>query len=819
MPGDVEVSWDFFVSFAGPDRAWADWVVGVLQGAGYRVFWQGQDFVPGSEWPRRMEDGVRHSRHTIALLSPRYLTSTHAKTEWRMARQAARLVPVLTAPVDPPDDDADIAGVGSLTWIDLVGLTEPVARATLLDGVDATRRGERRYPGAVAFPGSAPAAGHAGANGTASPYPPRLPPVRNRWPDRLPLFSWREEILIDMARRSGAAPAAPAIIVVHGMPGVGKSALAVEYAHRHGGGSRIAWWVDAADPLVARNQVADLASALDIDRPPGADLCARALHALSGRDRWLLVLDNVEPGAVEPGAVADLRTLIPAGGDGVVIITSRSDRVLPPGIAATIEVPPFTREESVGFLRRRFGSDEAGSPDESDGETFTRLAGQVARRLGGLPLALDQAAWRRISLARYLQQLERDAARLLSLDGADGYGRSVHAAFAAAIESLDDADAPRAMLGMLGALAPGPVPLDLFLAAADDLDGPLARSAASALTLDDTVAVLLGQGLVRRDGNNLSIHQVTRVIEAATVSAMPDRATQAALRMLYSLALAPIEHEPRTWPWWGQLLPHVLALARAPVSRTAVMPGDDLPAAVTLLDRAASYLGLRGDHSGAVDLRRDALGITVEHHAGTAAPVGAGDPTAVVALAGRRNNLAAALLPHGRADEALSLLRDALAGIEPLLGVHPLVAETLNNMASAYRDLQEPQAALTALTRAINIMEQLYGDTSPELLRYLTNQALVLHELARPLAGLRQIERATDIAEQAGLTVTDDPETADRFSINGALLFALGRTVEARDLFTRALAITEARYAPGDPRTDLARRNVERAGGRSDEQL
>ncbi|KPM52557.1 molecular chaperone Tir [Frankia sp. R43] len=80
--------WDFFVSYTAVDRDWAEWISWQLEEAGYRVLVQAWDFVAGSNWQIRMQQGVQHSRRTIAVLSDAYLTSIYGQTEWQAAHAA-----------------------------------------------------------------------------------------------------------------------------------------------------------------------------------------------------------------------------------------------------------------------------------------------------------------------------------------------------------------------------------------------------------------------------------------------------------------------------------------------------------------------------------------------------------------------------------------------------------------------------------------------------------------------------------------------------------------------------------------------------------
>src|SRR4051812_18816023 len=46
---------DFFVSYNGADRAWAEWVGWQLERAGYRVFLQAWDIAPGHDFVHEMQ--------------------------------------------------------------------------------------------------------------------------------------------------------------------------------------------------------------------------------------------------------------------------------------------------------------------------------------------------------------------------------------------------------------------------------------------------------------------------------------------------------------------------------------------------------------------------------------------------------------------------------------------------------------------------------------------------------------------------------------------------------------------------------------------
>jgi hypothetical protein len=149
----------------------------------------------------------------------------------------------------------------------------------------------------------------------ATPLSVGLPhPTEVRWPapgrmisnlpSRNPVFTGRAELLDQLHERLHPGQAAAVIQVqaqaLHGLGGIGKTQLALEYPHRHVGDYDLIWWITAEQPAAVPGQLVALARRLGI---PEATQQAETIQVLwdelRGRDRWLLVYDNAEGGCPE----------------------------------------------------------------------------------------------------------------------------------------------------------------------------------------------------------------------------------------------------------------------------------------------------------------------------------------------------------------------------------------------------------------------------------------------------------------------------------------------------------------------------------------
>ena len=198
-----------------------------------------------------------------------------------------------------------------------------------------------------------------------------------------------------------------------GLGGAGKTSVAMEYAHRHLAEVGVCWQFPAEDPAVLAAEFAVLAAQLGAREVVDPRDPVASVHAVLARQEagWLVVFDNVPDRAA-------VEAFVPPAGPGRVLITTQNQH-WPPGQA--LDVPVLDREVAADFLVNR-----TGDPDRA-------TARELAAELGGLPLALEQAAAYMqatgTTLARYLPLFRARQADLLARGEAVGApgGRGRHA--------------------------------------------------------------------------------------------------------------------------------------------------------------------------------------------------------------------------------------------------------------------------------------------------------------------------------------------------------------------------------------------------------
>jgi hypothetical protein len=711
---------DFFVSHAGADAAWAEWVAWQLIDAGYTVELDVWDWAAGRNFVTAMSEALARADRVVTLFSAAYFElERYTAEEWSAALvhvpgvAAGRLVPVrveeVPAALVPPL-------LRPLVSRDVFGVAETEARRVLLAAV----AGPARPAGAPGFPGRPGPLSRLGGAGPR--LPGVLPPVWGNVPPRNPGFTGRDQMLADVrgALLSGGRAVVQALA---GMGGVGKTQLAAEYAYRFASGYDVVWWVPAEQAGLIGEQIAALAAELGCTGPDAdLDTAGRAvLGELRRRDRWLLVFDNAE-------TPQDLTPWLP-GGAGHVLITSRARGWAE--VAVPVEVDVLARSESVAILRERV-------PGLADAD-----ADLVAAALGDLPLAIAQAAGylaeTGVPPGEYAALVGQRAAELLEEGRPSSYPRSLAAVTALALDRLAGQNPAAAeVAGVCAFLAPEPVPAEWFPGAAAELPPALAVKAADPVAWRQVLGAVSRSALARADSGGLLMHRLTQAIIRSSL--LPERAaaTQVVAEAIVAASSPDDVDAPGTWPGWARLLPHLLALDPA-------VTGN--PRLRRLACNAARYLVLRGDFGGGHDL---ANGLYRQW----GGCLGADD----LATLSAGHVLGFALRQMGRSGEACQVTEDTLARRRRVLGDdHPSTLDSANGLAIDLRALGEQQAARDLDEDTLARYRRVLGDDHPSTLGSANNLAADLRALGEHQAA-RDLDEDT-LARKRRVLGDDHPST------------------------------------------------------------
>ncbi len=145
-PQQPAVAPDFLISYTEVDREWAEWIASTLEGNGYSTLLQAWDFSPGSNFVIEMQQATASARHAIAVLSPDYLSSAFATSEWAAAfafdpeSGQRKLIPVRVRTCQPE------GLLKAITSIDLVDLEQDDAACALLEGIKPGPQTTSRTP-------------------------------------------------------------------------------------------------------------------------------------------------------------------------------------------------------------------------------------------------------------------------------------------------------------------------------------------------------------------------------------------------------------------------------------------------------------------------------------------------------------------------------------------------------------------------------------------------------------------------------------------------------------------------------------------------
>ncbi|GAA3439940.1 AfsR/SARP family transcriptional regulator [Kutzneria kofuensis] len=655
-------------------------------------------------------------------------------------------------------------------------------------------------------------------------------------PRAVPDFVGRADLLarLDTLLANGEAAGTHRVCTLHGMPGVGKTSLAVQWIDRNrdrfpdGQYSIDLRGYGPTGPLAPEDALSVLLLSLgDHDIPKSVDERQARIRSMLGQKRIALLFDNARD-------TSQVKPLLAAAPNCVILITSRD---LLAGLvvhdhAESMTVSPLDAEESLSLLTSSLGPVRAAE----DRDAVRHLASLTS----GLPLALrivtqrvvERPHARLVDLARELQR--QDVLGALGSD--DDEAATLAAPFSWSFQALSPSAA-----GTFAAL--GLLPGTDFSA-----DAVCALLDAERSEVDQNLRALVRVNLLQHGtGRRFRLHQLLHGYAAQLAErteAVPD-ARAAQRRMLDWLVLSLAAGYRRLVPS-GAEIPSLPAPAPvqpmtfeddSAVIAWASAESATLSAAVAIarrgfpehcwrlaaycqevMDRLRMHTELLAIHRIGLDAARELgnsegecgmyndLGM-INHRLGKYADAETALRRALAIASAHDlrellpivlSNLASVHVATGDLDTAVGLYEKALSAVQEI-GTQNTEAVVIDQLANAYRKLGRDDEALELYRRALSIRENI-GHTRGKGTT-LAEMATLLHEHgenseALPLArkALALHIRSGDRVKVAETQVTLAEIHYDFGSFDNTIAWAdrslgLPETAKSPDLRTRALLV------------------------------
>jgi tetratricopeptide (TPR) repeat protein len=610
----------------------------------------------------------------------------------------------------------------------------------------------------------------------------------------------RDDLLTDLVARvtAGHSPA----LSTDGLPGVGKTALAVALAHdprvRAHFTDGVLWAGLGTQPdvITAQNQWAT-ALGIDLSDEPDVHRRLQRLSGAVGERRVLVVIDD----AWDVETPKSLRLSSP---HAVHLVTSR-DRTIArafAGAAQQVHVPELAPDPALALLQRL--APEACAADPVAARALVATVGELPLAievLGGYLAGheltvfpeLTPGAFGKLGDAR--QRLALAAERL---GGMPGKRETLEAVIRLSVEALEKmSPAAVAAFWALGAFAPNPATFE--------------RQAAEAVTGADSgvLALLVGRNLVEAADGGLVVHQVVHdVMGVGVAGEVRERHAQFYLDV--------VKEDREDWQriegvypqvryaWQGladddaRLLAFMWAL-RIHFNRRGMGPEQiawaeralgcaraqhDEKTVATLLNNIGSVYSALGDKRQALDYFEQSLPLfrQVGNKAGEANTL---------------SNIGAVYSALGDQRLALDYFEQSLP-LRRQVGDKAGEANTLNNIGLVYSDLGDKRHALDYFEQSLPLIRQV-GDKDGEAIT-LNNIGLVYSDLGDKCHALDYFEQSLPLRRQVGYKGGE----ATTLNNIGLVYAALGDKRQALDYFEQSLPLRRQVGDKGGEATTLS---------------
>ena len=331
----------------------------------------------------------------------------------------------------------------------------------------------------------------------------------NNLPEQNKYFSGRVDVLeyIDSLFNKEKKDTISICQTISGLGGIGKTQLSIQYAYNYH--KTCIWFVDAESSSSIYNSFSVFVQQFNLFLPKNYNTkdLQRAIKAWLSENRgWLVILDNLEN-------VDTILPYLPDKINGQILITTRNTR-LDYGTPFLLNV--FDLNEALIFMKKRLSNTNECKMEYYKYKDFSEKSTVLIKRLGYLPLALEQAAAYikevRCSISDYLELLNQSSVDAFSDKYAspEYYTSIVTSTWNISFAALEDSS--QQLLNLCAYMGADNIPVNFFAEMRDLLPDPLKNALSKQLTLNRVVTGLRTYSLASGTVEYINIHRLVQEV-------------------------------------------------------------------------------------------------------------------------------------------------------------------------------------------------------------------------------------------------------------------------------------------------------------------
>jgi tetratricopeptide (TPR) repeat protein len=487
-------------------------------------------------------------------------------------------------------------------------------------------------------------------------------------------------------------------IALHGLGGIGKTQILIEYANRckDKGIHQAVLWVSAESKETFKSGFQTLAIALNlpIEGKPVEEIRESVENWLIiNKNKWLLLIDNADDLKIIGTFLSKVK------GYGQVLISTRAQNTRP--FAEPLALEKMTKQEAFEFLEKRTGL------------SIDHHAEKLAKTLDYLPLALDQAAAyiseTQMGFEDYLDIYQSDSINLLNergeiLDKQD-HPDPITKTWLISFEKVQQkSELAITILKQCAFLSPDGIIEEIFK------DIPKKD-------FNDALKEILKYSLLKRD-SQAKLLFMHRLVQEILRNQLSDEEQKIITNQIVNLLVGAYSNNEMDFTAWLKHNSAWLLNAREAQHWIHLFQLQSREIGI-LLNNMGYFFEKIGDYQSALLLLKEALKITKE-------VLGSKHPNYATSL----NNLASLYKTIGEHEKALPLLEESLKIRKEVLGTrHPSYAVSLDNLASLYKTMGNYEQALSLFKEVKNILKETLGTQHPDYATSLNNLAGLFYSI------------------------------------------------------------------------------------------